>query len=94
LCPFREILTSEVKAAALVLLAMKLMFRLDDSQEYRMEVCTNNTLWKKAVNFDLFKARQDLEDAEVFEFHTWMTQLRLRTHVRRGRSIEDVLREQ
>ncbi|VDK55093.1 unnamed protein product [Anisakis simplex] len=69
--------TPEVKAIALILFALKLMFGLDDRREYDM---TSPSFSGEACQMD-----------EVFDFSLWLHQLRMRMDVWRGRALKNVL---
>ncbi|KAI1724311.1 zinc-finger of RNA-polymerase i-specific TFIIB, rrn7 domain-containing protein [Ditylenchus destructor] len=72
-----QLMSTEVKAAALVLFSLKLFFGLDDKREY---------------NFKTNKSAQN-EEVEPFNFSDWLQQLRLRLHVWQGKSINSLIDE-
>ncbi|VDK89015.1 unnamed protein product, partial [Litomosoides sigmodontis] len=65
----------DVKAVAIILFALKLVFGLDDNREFNMK-----------RRFDEVN-----NEEEQFDFDLWMQQLKMRTNVWRGRSLKDVL---
>uniref|UniRef100_A0A915CMH0 Large ribosomal subunit protein uL18 n=1 Tax=Ditylenchus dipsaci TaxID=166011 RepID=A0A915CMH0_9BILA len=67
-----QVLSTEVKAAGLILFALKLFFGLDDSREYNLSPVTN----------------EGNDDLEAFNFIDWIQQFRLRTHVWQGKSVK------
>ncbi|VBB32450.1 unnamed protein product [Acanthocheilonema viteae] len=65
----------DVKAVAIILFALKLMFGLDDDKEFNMKAQFNEVNNKE----------------EQFNFGVWMQQLKMRMNVWRGRRLKDVL---
>uniref|UniRef100_A0A0R3RY32 TATA box-binding protein-associated factor RNA polymerase I subunit B n=1 Tax=Elaeophora elaphi TaxID=1147741 RepID=A0A0R3RY32_9BILA len=65
----------DVKAVAVILFALKLLFGLDDNMEFNMK-----------TQFSAVNTKE-----EQFNFGLWMQQLKMRINVWRGRRLKDVL---
>ncbi|VDN02915.1 unnamed protein product [Thelazia callipaeda] len=72
---FSIIPTADVKAVVTILLALKLIFGLDDNMEYNME-----------TRVDAERSNND----DSFNFGEWIHQLRMRMQIWRGRPLKDV----
>ncbi|CAK5072474.1 unnamed protein product [Meloidogyne enterolobii] len=74
-------LPTEVKAAALILFALKLFFGLDDQREYNLKPKQQQLIEDEEMN----------EENDYFNFGEWLTQLEMRTHCWQGTSPKIVL---
>uniref|UniRef100_A0A915Q2Z8 TATA box-binding protein-associated factor RNA polymerase I subunit B n=1 Tax=Setaria digitata TaxID=48799 RepID=A0A915Q2Z8_9BILA len=73
--PYSIIPSVEVKAVAIILFALKLVFGLDDSTEFNMKT----------------KCIASSGNDKHFDFGVWLHQLKMRMNVWRGRCLKDVL---
>uniref|UniRef100_A0A914MVJ9 TATA box-binding protein-associated factor RNA polymerase I subunit B n=1 Tax=Meloidogyne incognita TaxID=6306 RepID=A0A914MVJ9_MELIC len=74
-------LPTEVKAAALILFALKLFFGLDDQREYNLKPKQQQLIDDEEMN----------EEIDYFNFGEWLTQLEMRTHCWQGTAPKIVL---
>ncbi|KAI1716457.1 zinc-finger of RNA-polymerase i-specific TFIIB, rrn7 domain-containing protein [Ditylenchus destructor] len=72
-----QLMSTEVKAAALILFSLKLFFGLDDKREYNLKT------QESAQN----------EGVQPFNFSDWLQQLRLRLHIWQGKSMTTLIDE-
>jgi len=74
-------LPTEVKAAALILFALKLFFGLDDQREYNLKPKQQQLAEDEEMN----------EEIDYFNFGEWLTQLEMRTHCWQGTAPKIVM---